>query len=161
MNSKIVSAESLAEASGKFRVQGKKLVVTNGVFDLLHPGHVRYLRAARELGDALAVGLNGDDSVRQLKGPSRPLNNENDRAEVLAALESVDFIAIFPEMRATRFLETVRPAIYVKGGDYQPETLHAEERAALEKIGAEILIIPFEQNYSTSQLIERIREQNR
>lgn len=160
MNSKIVSAESLSQISGKLRAQGKKLVVTNGVFDLLHIGHVRYLRAARELGDALAVGLNGDESVRQLKGPSRPLNKEEDRAEILAALESVDFVAIFPETRATRFLETVRPAIYVKGGDYKPETLDAEERAALEKIGAEIRIIPFEKNYSTSQLIDRIRKQN-
>ena len=109
--------------------------MTNGCFDLLHVGHVRYLRDARKLGDALAVGLNGDESVRALKGKGRPLNNEQDRAEVLAALSSVDYVAIFPEMRATRFLEMARPALYVKGGDYTSDTLDAEERAALEKSG--------------------------
>jgi rfaE bifunctional protein nucleotidyltransferase chain/domain len=118
---------------------------------------VRYLEAARALGDALAVGLNGDQSVRALKGDDRPVNNERDRAEVVAALASVDFVTIFPEVRATRMLETVTPAIYAKGGDYTTATLHPEERAALEKIGAEIRIIPFEKGYSTSKLLEKLR----
>jgi rfaE bifunctional protein nucleotidyltransferase chain/domain len=153
---KVFRIEELARVSDELRASGKKLVVTNGCFDLLHVGHVRYLQAARALGDALAVGVNGDASVRALKGEARPLNNERDRAEVLAALDCVDYAAIFPEVRATRFLEQVRPAIYVKGGDYTPETLDAEERRALAEIAAEIRIIPFEKGYSTSGLIERM-----
>jgi rfaE bifunctional protein nucleotidyltransferase chain/domain len=120
---------------------------------------VRYLRAARALGDVLAVGLNGDQSVRDLKGPGRPLNNEKDRAEVLAALECVDFVTIFPETRATRFITAALPLIYAKGGDYSSETLNPEERAVLERIGAEIRIIPFEPGYSTSRLLEQLRKQ--
>ncbi|HEX8680074.1 MAG TPA: adenylyltransferase/cytidyltransferase family protein [Chthoniobacterales bacterium] len=156
MKRKVFSIQELARVSDELRASGKKLVVTNGCFDLLHVGHVRYLQAARALGDALAVGVNGDASVRALKGEARPLNNERDRAEVLAALDCVDYAAIFPEVRATRFLEQVRPAIYVKGGDYTPETLDAEERRALAEIAAEIRIIPFEKGYSTSGLIERM-----
>jgi D-glycero-beta-D-manno-heptose 1-phosphate adenylyltransferase len=154
--SKIVSVNELGAISSEMQATGKKLVVTNGCFDLLHVGHVRYLQAARKLGDALAVGLNGDESVRALKGKGRPLNKGQDRAEVLAALSSVDYVAIFPEVRATRFLETVRPAVYVKGGDYTAETLDAQERAALEKSGAQIRILPFVEGYSTSRLIERL-----
>jgi rfaE bifunctional protein nucleotidyltransferase chain/domain len=156
MNGKILDATALAGVSQRLRAEGKRLVVTNGCFDLLHVGHVRYLRAARSLGDALAVGINGDNSVRELKGAGRPLNGEKDRAEVLAALESVNFVCIFSDVRATSFLETVGPAIYVKGGDYRVETLNAEERAALQKIGADIRIIPFEPGYSTSGLLEKI-----
>ena len=156
MNGTIVDLEELARRSRDLRDAGKKLVFTNGCFDLLHVGHVRYLQAARALGDALAVAINGDLSVRELKGENRPINNENDRAEVIAALESVDFVTVFQEMRATRLLELVSPAIYAKGGDYTTATLNAEERAALEKIGAEIRIIPFEQGYSTSSLIEKL-----
>ena len=158
MKSKIVSAEELAAISENLRAAGKKLVATNGCFDLLHVGHVRYLRAARELGDALVVGINGDMSVKALKGEDRPLNGEQDRAEVIAALDSVDHVTIFPEERASRFLEKARPAIYVKGGDYQTATLNAEERAVLEKIAAEIRILPFEAGYSTTSLIKRLQK---
>jgi rfaE bifunctional protein nucleotidyltransferase chain/domain len=158
-NLKIVSASALAERAGAFRAEGKRLVLTNGCFDLLHVGHVRYLQAARALGDALAVALNSDASVRALKGEGRPINPEDDRAEVLAALECVDYVALFSELRATRFLETVKPAIYVKGGDYTLETLDREERAALEKIGVEIKILPLQPGYSTSRLISRLHEQ--
>ena len=119
---------------------------------------MRYLQAARALGDTLVVGLNGDASVRELKGSGRPINNERDRAEVLAALECVDFITVFPDMRATKFIQAAGPAIYAKGGDYTSETLNPEERAALEKIGAKIDIIPFEKGYSTSGLLERMRD---
>ncbi|MGI8480837.1 MAG: D-glycero-beta-D-manno-heptose 1-phosphate adenylyltransferase [Chthoniobacterales bacterium] len=156
MNRKIVTAEELAEISEQFRHAGKKLVMTNGCFDLLHVGHVRYLKTARALGDALAVALNGDDSVRELKGEGRPLHREGDRAEVLSALDCVDYVTVFPEERATRLLQCVNPAVYVKGGDYTAETLHSEERAALQKIGAEIRIVPFEAGHSTSALLERI-----
>ena len=156
MNAKILTLDALADKAEEFRASGRKLVATNGCFDLLHVGHVRYLQAARRLGDALIVGLNGDESVRALKGESRPLNREADRAEVVAALESVDFVAIFPELRATEFLRRAQPALYVKGGDYTPVTLDAEERAVLEKIRSEIRIIPFQPGYSTSALIERM-----
>jgi rfaE bifunctional protein nucleotidyltransferase chain/domain len=155
---KILSLEDLAERAKALREAGKKVVATNGCFDLLHVGHVRYLKAARARGDILIVGVNGDDSVRQLKGPRRPLNNEKDRAEVLAALESVDLIAIFPEERATRFIQLVAPDLYVKGGDYKTETLNSEERAVLEKLGTKIDLVPFEKGYSTSSLLEKLRK---
>lgn len=157
MKKKVVSVEELAQVAKEMRAAGKRLVVTNGCFDLLHLGHIRYLRAARMLGDVLAVGLNGDQSVRKLKGANRPINNEGDRAEVLAALEDVDFVAIFPDVRATRFLEKVAPEIYVKGGDYTSDTLNSEEREIMEKIGTEIRFIPFEPGYSTSGTIERLK----
>lgn len=156
MTAKVLSVDELARVSKALCAEGRRLVVTNGCFDLLHVGHVRYLQAARKLGDALAVAVNGDASVRALKGEGRPLNRETDRAEVLAALACVDYVAVFQEMRATRFLEEVQPSIYVKGGDYKPETLDSEERGVLEKLGAEIRIIPFETGYSTSRLIEQI-----
>ncbi len=158
MKNKIIDMKKLAQRAAELRDMGKKLVATNGCFDLLHLGHVRYLQTAHALGDALVVGVNGDESARKLKGPNRPLNNERERAEVLAALECVDFVVIFPELRAARFIEMAAPAIYVKGGDYTAETLNAEERTALQKIGAEIRIIPFEKGYSTSRLLERLRD---
>jgi rfaE bifunctional protein nucleotidyltransferase chain/domain len=157
MNEKIVNPDRLAAIADAFRAQGRKLVLTNGCFDLLHAGHVRYLQAARALGDALAVAINGDDSVRVLKGEGRPLNIESDRAEIVAALECVDYAVLFPEVRVTRLIEKVRPSIYVKGGDYTPASLHPEEHAALEKIGAEIRILPFEPGHSTSELIDRMK----
>ncbi len=157
MRNKIISAEELAACATKLRAEGRKLVFTNGCFDLLHVGHVRYLQTARDLGDVLAVGVNGDQSVRELKGSNRPINNERDRAEVLAAVECVDLVTIFQDVRATRLLDLVRPAIYVKGGDYTRGTLNAEERAVLEKISADIQIIPFETGYSTSLILEKLK----
>ncbi len=155
--SKIIPLSKLAERIGELRAAGKKIVATNGCFDLLHPGHVRYLEAARALGDVLVVGLNGDESVRALKGSGRPINTENDRAELVAALESVDRVTIFPELRATNFIELAAPDVYVKGGDYNSETLNPDERAALEKIGSRIEIVPFEEGHSTSALLEKLR----
>jgi len=153
---KILSLEQLAAKSGQLRSTGKRVVATNGCFDILHVGHVRYLAAARKLGDVLVVGLNGDSSVRQLKGEGRPVTPEQDRAEVLAALESVEYVTIFPELRATNFLRAAQPLIYAKGGDYTADTLDLSERAVLAKLGAKIEIIPFEKGYSTSQLLTRI-----
>jgi rfaE bifunctional protein nucleotidyltransferase chain/domain len=153
---KVVSLEKLQQRANDLRADGKKIVATNGCFDLIHVGHVRYLNAARALGDALIVGINGDQSVRKLKGAGRPVNNEEDRAEIVAALECVDLVAIFPEIRATRFLELAAPDGYVKGGDYKQDTLDAEEREVLEKIGAKIEIVPFEPGYSTSDLLARL-----
>jgi rfaE bifunctional protein nucleotidyltransferase chain/domain len=155
---KIIDIETLTKRSKELRATGRKLVATNGCFDLLHVGHVRYLQAARALGDALVVGLNGDESVRELKGSGRPINKERDRAEVLAALGCVDFITVFPELRATKFIQAATPAIYVKGGDYSSESLNSEERAMLEEIGAKIDIIPFEKGYSTSGLLKKMCE---
>ncbi len=131
-------------------------MLTNGVFDLLHVGHVRYLERARELGEFLAVAVNGDESVRALKGAGRPLNPAADRAEVLAALACVDFVTIFLAARATDVIVAVRPAIYVKGGDYTPESLNAEERAALHDVGAKIEILPLVPGKSTSAIVERM-----
>jgi rfaE bifunctional protein nucleotidyltransferase chain/domain len=156
MSGKIVRLEDLSGVCEELRSAGKKIVATNGCFDLLHVGHVRYLHAARALGDILVVGLNGDHSVYDLKGAGRPITIENDRAEMLAALESVDFVAVFPETRATKFLAAVRPAIYVKGGDYTADTLDPQERRILDEIGTAIRLIPFEAGYSTSELIDRI-----
>ena len=123
MKKKILTVEQARALGQERRESGHKLVFTNGCFDLLHAGHVRYLQAARALGDALLVAINGDESVRELKGEGRPLNRADDRAEVIAALECVDHVVIFPEVRATQLLEIVRPAIYVKGGDYDVESL--------------------------------------
>ncbi|HEV3394118.1 MAG TPA: D-glycero-beta-D-manno-heptose 1-phosphate adenylyltransferase [Chthoniobacterales bacterium] len=158
MTTKIVSLDELLDRAKALRAAGKRIVVTNGCFDLLHVGHIRYLKAARALGDVLVVGVNGDRSVRELKGPGRPLNNEKDRAELVASLQSVDLVAIFPELRAAQFIELVKPDVYVKGGDYDSESLNAEERATLEKIGSKIDIVPFEKGYSTSSLIERLQK---
>lgn len=153
---KIISLTEMARESQRLREVGKRLVATNGCFDILHVGHVRYLTAARKLGDALVVGVNGDESVRQLKGDDRPFNNERDRAEVLAALESVNYVVIFSEPRASQFLAAAHPAVYVKGGDYKTDTLNPEERETLQRIGTTIKILAFEPGYSTSALIKRI-----
>lgn len=154
---KIVSSAELAGISRKLRDAGKPLVFTNGCFDLLHVGHVRYLQGARALGSALAVALNGDASVRALKGEGRPVNGENDRAEVLAALECVDYITIFPSVRATEVIREVRPEIYVKGGDYTPESLHPEERAALDEAETRIEIMALVPGKSTTATLARCK----
>jgi len=153
---KIVSWEKLPEWRAAMRASGKKLVVTNGCFDLLHLGHVTYLENARNHGDALLIGLNGDDSVRQLKGRDRPLNEQSDRALVLAALESVSGVCIFAEKTATRFLSAAQPDIYVKGGDYTLDTLDKNERQAVEQGGGKIVIIPFVPGKSTTELLKKI-----
>ena len=152
---KIVTTDELARVRDTFAAQGKKLVFTNGCFDLLHVGHVRYLQAARELGDALAVAVNGDASVRALKGPSRPVNPEDDRAEVLAALGCIDYVVIFPEVRVTPLIRAVRPQIYAKGGDYTPDSLDREEFAALTEAGSDIRLLPLVPGRSTTQILAK------
>ena len=138
------------------REQGKKLVVTNGCFDLLHLGHVTYLENGRNLGDALLVGLNADASVQQLKGEGRPINTESDRAAVLAALQSVDGVCIFSDKTATRFLSVAQPDIYLKGGDYTRETLNQDERRTVEQAGGKVMIIPIVPGKSTTELLKKI-----
>ena len=128
---RIFDAREMSVVRDRMDAEGRRLVFTNGCFDLLHAGHVRYLQQARALGDALVVGLNSDRSVRELKGDGRPLNAQDDRAEVLAALGCVDYVVIFDGKRATELLRAVRPHIYAKGGDYTPDSLDAEERATL------------------------------
>ena len=146
----------MAAESELFRSSGRMLVLTNGCFDLLHLGHVRYLQAARRRGDALLVAVNGDDSVRSLKGPSRPVNTELDRAEVLAALACVDFVTVFYSARVTEVIQAVRPQIYVKGGDYTLESLDPGERGALEAVGARIEILELVAGKSTTAILQKI-----
>jgi len=156
LRGKIITWDKLPEWRAHLRAGGKRLVVTNGCFDLLHLGHVTYLETARNQGDALLVGVNSDAAVRQLKGPARPVTPEDDRAAVLAALESVDGVCIFAEPTATRFLAAARPDIYVKGGDYTLETLNQEERRTVEQAGGKIVIIPFVPGKSTTALLQKI-----
>jgi rfaE bifunctional protein nucleotidyltransferase chain/domain len=153
---KIIPWDALSEWRKRFRNGGKKLVVTNGCFDILHPGHVTYLETARNFGDALLVGVNGDDATRQLKGPNRPVNSQDDRATVLAALESISAVCVFTDATATRFLERAQPDIYVKGGDYTLETLNQDERRAVETAGGKIKLVPFVPGKSTTAILEKI-----
>jgi rfaE bifunctional protein nucleotidyltransferase chain/domain len=153
---KIISWTQLPSWREARRRRAQRLVVTNGCFDLLHVGHVTYLENARNQGDALLIGLNGDDSVRQLKGLDRPLNSEDDRAAVLAALACVDGVCIFAEKTATRFLAIAQPDVYVKGGDYTIETINQDEREAIEQAGGKIVIIPFVPGKSTTALLQRL-----
>ncbi len=153
---KIIPWDALPAWRNAFRATGKHLVVTNGCFDILHPGHVTYLEAARGFGDGLLVGVNGDEATRQLKGPNRPVNSQADRAIVLAALESVAAVCIFEEKTATRFLERAQPDIYAKGGDYTLETLNQDERRAVEAAGGRIKLIPFVPGKSTTAILEKI-----
>jgi len=153
---KIISWERLPAWREALRAQGRRLVVTNGCFDLLHRGHVTYLEAARALGDVLLVGVNSDAGVRELKGPDRPVNSESDRAAVLAALQSVDGVCIFTERTAIRFLTTARPDIYAKGGDYTVDTINQEERQLIEKLGGKVAILPGVPGKSTTALLEKI-----
>ncbi|MCW5557315.1 MAG: adenylyltransferase/cytidyltransferase family protein [Verrucomicrobiae bacterium] len=155
--SKVILPEALPAWRERLRAAGRRLVVTNGCFDLLHVGHVHYLEAARALGDALLVGVNGDDSVRQLKGPDRPLNSEQDRMRVLAALACVDGVSLFTDKRATRFLTAAQPDLYVKGGDYTVDTMDPDERAAIEAAGGQIRFLSFVPGRSTTELVNRLR----
>jgi D-glycero-beta-D-manno-heptose 1-phosphate adenylyltransferase len=153
---KIIAWDQLPAWRAAFRASGKKLAVTNGCFDILHLGHVTYLESARNLGDVLLVGVNGDDAARQLKGAGRPVNTEADRAAVLAALASVDGVCIFADKTAVKFLSAARPDIYVKGGDYTLDTLNQDERRTVEQAGGKIVIIPLVPGKSTTALLEKI-----
>lgn len=156
MSGKIKSREQLKQELQKARQQGKTIATTNGCFDILHIGHVKYLKAAKQLGDVLVVAINSDDSVRAIKGGKRPLVPEDERAEVLAALECVDYVMIFPELDPIQFLYELRPDIHVKGGDYSPDQVI--EREAVESIGCQLRIMPGAPGKSTSNLIKLILE---
>jgi rfaE bifunctional protein nucleotidyltransferase chain/domain len=156
MTHKILSRDALAIALEPHRQRGKCIVFTNGCFDILHVGHVRYLAQARALGDLLVVGLNSDRSVQALKGLRRPLVPEDERAEMLAHLECVDYVSIFDEDRPDALIEVVRPTIHVKGGDYREEDL--PEAAVVRKHGGRVVIMPLVEGRSTTHIITRILE---
>lgn len=156
---KIKSVQELASIRDELAARGLRMVFTNGCFDILHAGHVRYLQAAKKLGDVLLVALNGDGSVRALKGVGRPVNGEADRAEVLAALGCVDYVTIFPDVRVTELVREIRPQIYAKGGDYTVESLNPEELAALREAGAEIKILPLVPGRSTTETIRKLERE--
>ncbi len=149
-------AEATAWAA-QLRAAGRSVVFTNGCFDLLHRGHVDYLQRARALGDALVVGLNGDGSVRQLKGPGRPILPETDRAIVLAALRAVDAVVIFHEPTAEGLVAAIQPAIYVKGGDWGPGQRTPPEAAVVLSYGGHVRFIPYLPGRSTSEIIAQVR----
>ena len=157
---KILSLDEVVSYREQLRREGRTVVATNGCFDLLHVGHLRYLTEARAFGDFLWVGLNGDGSVRELKGSGRPLVPEADRAELLAAWRVVDAVTIFPEVRATEFLRVVKPDIYVKGGDYTPESLNPEEGSALKACGARIEIVHLVPGKSTTNLVKKMEQKS-
>jgi len=154
---KIRPLASLVKVRDRLRRQGRRVVLTNGCFDLLHPGHIEYLTAAKRFGDVLVVALNGDRSVRALKGRGRPILPEKARAELLAALAVVDYVVTFQTKRATRLMAALRPDVYVKGGDYRLDTLNAQERAALTACGARIRLVKLKPGYSTTALVRKIK----
>lgn len=149
--------EEVRKLRDELHAKRQRLVFTNGCFDLLHAGHVRYLTQARALGDALVVALNSDRSVTELKGPQRPVNKQGDRAEILLALRAVDAVVIFDEPRVTKLIETIKPHVYAKGGDYTVDSLNPEERAALESVRAEIKILPLVAGRSTTRTLSRLQ----
>lgn len=155
-NPKLHSLEDSVRIRETMRKNGKTFVLTNGCFDLLHPGHLSYLREAKNKGDALWIALNGETSVRELKGPTRPIMSDAQRAYMLANLEVIDGIVIFNTPRLNNEILALKPDIYVKAGDYTIETLNPQERAALEAVNAKIEFIPFLQGYSTTNLINKI-----
>jgi rfaE bifunctional protein nucleotidyltransferase chain/domain len=156
-NPKLYSLDAAVTLREKFRGEGKRLVLTNGVFDLLHTGHLYYLQQARALGDALFIALNSDASVKELKGPLRPIQNEEQRAYALAALWFIDGVVIFREKRLVPEIRALRPDVYCKAGDYTLEKLDPSERAALEGVGAQIKFLPFLPGFSTTALIAKIK----
>ena len=140
----------------KLKADGKTIVFTNGCFDILHAGHVRYLQAAKELGDCLILGLNSDQSVRNIKGPTRPINHQDDRAEVVSALSAVDYIVIFDGPTAEKLVAEIKPVIYVKGGDYQVKEL--PEAIIAAQYGGKTVLIPEVQGRSSSNIIKKMQK---
>lgn len=160
---KVCSLEELVRIRARLRRRGRTVVLTNGCFDLLHLGHVRYLKQARCLGHCLVVGLNGDGSVRRLKGEGRPLQPQEERAEILAALACVDYVVVFDEDTAEKLVETLQPDVYVKGGDYAAATFDElvcilPEARVVASYGGQVRLLPLTPGRSTSELIRRMTE---
>ena len=145
-----------ASLARELRAQGKRIVFTNGVFDILHPGHVRYLQQARDLGDALIVGLNADASVRRNKGPKRPINPQEERAEILEALQSVDAVVLFEQDTPAEIIAAIQPDVLVKGADWAADAIVGRE--TVEARGGRVVRMPVEQGFSTTEIVERIRK---
>jgi D-beta-D-heptose 7-phosphate kinase/D-beta-D-heptose 1-phosphate adenosyltransferase len=156
MSGKILSREDLLRERRRLRAEGKTLVFTNGVFDLLHVGHVRYLAQARALGDALVVAINSDESVRELKGDGRPVIPAPERAEILAALGPVSYVTVFDDVSPRSLIATLLPDVLVKGGDYEIDEIHGREE--VEAAGGRVISLPFIEGASTTKIIERMRK---
>ncbi len=155
----LVSITQARDIRQKLHKQGQTVVFTNGVFDLLHVGHVRYLQAARELGQVLFVGLNSDVSARKLKGKGRPLVPQAERAEILCALACVDYVVVFDEPTAERVVEALQPDLYTKGGDYANEAGKAlPEARSVQSYGGRVVILPYTCGHSTTQIVERVMD---
>ena len=151
----MLDADALAVFVRDARAAGKRIVFTNGVFDILHPGHLRYLQAARRHGDVLIVGLNSDASVRRYKGPTRPINPQGERAEVLEALDCVDAVSVFDDDTPAEIIRRVQPDVLVKGADWAPDKIVG--RDTVEVRGGRVILEPVAQGYSTSAIIDRVR----
>jgi D-glycero-beta-D-manno-heptose 1-phosphate adenylyltransferase len=156
MKEKILSMDQMLAERERLRAAGKRLVFTNGVFDLLHVGHVRYLAQARALGDALVVAINSDRSVRELKGPDRPVFDEAERAEILAALRDVNYVIVFDDISPRSTIRKLLPDALVKGGDYQLDEIHGREE--VEAAGGRVISLPFVPGASTTSLVERMKQ---
>ena len=152
---KVLTIPQLLEERERLRAAGARLVFTNGVFDLLHVGHVRYLAQARGLGDALVVAINSDRSVRELKGPDRPVFEEAERAEILAALRNVDYVVVFDDISPRSLIKQLLPYVLVKGGDYHIDEIHGREE--VEAAGGKVISLPFVPGASTTSLIKRVK----
>jgi rfaE bifunctional protein nucleotidyltransferase chain/domain len=155
MTRKILSLEELLSERSRLRSERKRVVFTNGVFDLLHVGHIRYLEQARGFGDALVVAVNSDRSVRQLKGESRPIVTESERAEILASLRSVDYVTIFDDLSPRSLIANLLPDVLVKGGDYGLDEIHGREE--VEASGGRVMSLPFVTGSSTTAIVERMK----
>ena len=155
MSGKVLSPEEIGPVRARLRAEGKRLVFTNGCFDVLHVGHVRYLEKARSLGDALMVAINSDRAVRELKGAGRPVMSEGERAEILAALSAVTYVTVFDDLSPRSLIARVLPDVLVKGGDYAPDEIHGREE--VEAAGGRVLALPFVEGASTTSIIERIK----
>ncbi|HVF27383.1 MAG TPA: D-glycero-beta-D-manno-heptose 1-phosphate adenylyltransferase [Pyrinomonadaceae bacterium] len=153
---KILMRDEAGVVRARLRESGKRLVFTNGCFDVLHVGHVRYLQSARSLGDALIIAINSDRSVRALKGKGRPINNEDERAEMLAALGAVDYVTVFDEDSPRALIAELLPDVLVKGGDYALDEIHGREE--VEAAGGRVVALPFVEGISTTGIIERIKQ---
>lgn len=157
--SKILDRESLIVERRRLREQGQRVVFTNGCFDVLHPGHVRFLQEARSLGDVLIVAINSDRSAHQLKGPGRPILNQEERGEVLAALEAVTYVTVFDEPTPRELIAALLPDVLVKGGDWPLDQIVGRDE--VEAAGGTVYSLPYAEGYSTTNLIERILQRHR
>jgi D-glycero-beta-D-manno-heptose 1-phosphate adenylyltransferase len=155
MKEKIFSLEQMLAERDRLRAAGKRLVFTNGVFDLLHVGHVRYLAQARALGEALVVAINSDRTVRELKGLERPVFDQNERAEILAALRDVDYVVVFDDISPRAVIKRLLPDVLVKGGDYQLDEIHGREE--VEAAGGKVISLPFVEGASTTSVLEKMK----